>query len=103
MDVKDIKCPLEWWAKLESMFPTMASFTHQILGNIGFQTEIERVFSLARILTNLKRCFLQSNNFNKLIFVNKNQPSDPKVGCSSRSNLIEFIKANALKRRIRTI
>jgi hypothetical protein len=28
MDVKDIKCPLEWWAKLESMFPTMASFTH---------------------------------------------------------------------------
>jgi hypothetical protein len=23
MDVKDIKCPLEWWAKHESLFPTM--------------------------------------------------------------------------------
>jgi hypothetical protein len=28
MDVKDIKCPLEWWAKHESMFPTMAFFIH---------------------------------------------------------------------------
>jgi hypothetical protein len=24
MDVKDIKCPLEWWAKHESLFPIVA-------------------------------------------------------------------------------
>jgi len=44
MDAKDIKCPLEWWAKHESMFPTVAFFIHYILSNIGFQIEIERFF-----------------------------------------------------------
>jgi hypothetical protein len=28
VDVKDIKCPLEWWEKHESMFPNVAIFTH---------------------------------------------------------------------------
>jgi hypothetical protein len=28
VDVKDIKCPLEWWAKHESLFPTVAFLAH---------------------------------------------------------------------------
>jgi hypothetical protein len=36
VDVKDIKCPLEWWAKHKSLFPTMAFLGHQILGIVGF-------------------------------------------------------------------
>jgi hypothetical protein len=27
VDVKDMKCPLEWWAKHESLFPIVAFFT----------------------------------------------------------------------------
>jgi hypothetical protein len=43
-------------------------------------------------------------NLDKIIFVSKNWPSDPRVGCSSPSSLIELIEADlALKGRIRTI
>ncbi len=49
---------------------------------------------MAKILTNLKRCHLQSNNLDKIIFVNKNLPNDPRVGCSSPFGLIELIEAN---------
>ncbi len=56
--VNNIKCFLEWWAKHESLFPTMAFFVHHILGIVGFQMETERPFSLARIFTNLRRCRL---------------------------------------------
>jgi hypothetical protein len=47
---------------------------------------------LAEILTNLKRCCLQIENLEKLIFVNKNWPNDPRIGCKSLSNLVEFLK-----------
>jgi len=40
---------------------------------------MKRIFSLARIFTNLKRC-LQIKFFKKLIFLNKNWPNDPRVG-----------------------
>jgi hypothetical protein len=53
-----------------------------------FQIETKRIFSLAEILT----------NSDKIIFVSKNWPSDPSVGCSSTSSLIELIEADlALK------
>jgi hypothetical protein len=56
VDVKDIKCLVQWWEKYESMFPTIGFCVRQILGIIGFQIETERIFSLVRILSNLKRC-----------------------------------------------
>jgi hypothetical protein len=80
VDVKEIKCPLKWWVKHESLFPTMAFLAHQIFGIVGSQIEIERFFSLVRILRNLRRRHLQSDNLDKIIFVNKNWPSDPRVG-----------------------
>ncbi len=58
VDVKDIKCPLEWWAKHESLFPIVAFIACQILGIVSFQIEIKIIFSLVGILTNLKRCRL---------------------------------------------
>jgi hypothetical protein len=58
MDVKDIKCPLQWWEKHESMFPTIDFCARQILGIVGSQIEIERIFSLARILTSFRKCCL---------------------------------------------
>jgi hypothetical protein len=44
--------------KHKSLFPTMAFLACQILGIVGFEIKIERIFSLARILTNLRRCCL---------------------------------------------
>ncbi len=35
VDVKEIKCHLQWWQKHESMFPTMGFFSCQILGIVG--------------------------------------------------------------------
>ncbi len=55
MDRKEIKCYLQWWQKHETMFPIVGFLARQILGIVGSQIEIERIFSLVGILTNLKR------------------------------------------------
>jgi hypothetical protein len=44
------------------------------------------------ILTNLKKCRLQSKNKENLIFVSRNWPHDPKDGCKPPSNLVELIQ-----------
>jgi hypothetical protein len=43
-------------------------------------------------LTSLERCWLQSENLDKLIFVSQNWPNDPKVECNMLSTLLEFIE-----------
>ncbi len=35
---------------------------------------------------------MQTNFLENLIFVNKNWPNDPRIGCKSPSNLLEFIE-----------
>ncbi len=87
-----MKCPFQWWQKHEAMFPTIRFLARQILGVVGFQIEIEIFFSLARILIDLRRCCLQIENLEKLIFFNKNQPNDLKIGCKFASNLVEFLE-----------
>jgi len=57
--------------------------------------EIARIFSLVGTLTNLKRCTLQIDNLDKLIFLNKNWPNDPRVGSYLPCNLIELIEVDA--------
>ncbi len=47
---------------------------------------------MARIFINRTRCHLQTENFKKLIFVNKNWLNDPKIGCKSPSNLLQFLE-----------
>jgi len=60
MDPKNIKCPFQWWGKHEAMFPTVGFLACQILSIVGSQIEIERIFSLEGILTNLRRCRLRA-------------------------------------------
>ncbi len=62
------------------------------MGVVGSQIELDKIFSLARILTDLRRCRLQTENLKKLMFVNKNWPNDPKIGCKSSCNLVEFLE-----------
>jgi hypothetical protein len=71
VDVKEIKHIFQWWEKYESMFLIVSFLACQILGIVGSQIEIEIIYFLIGILTNLKRC-LQLQNLEKLIFVNKN-------------------------------
>ncbi len=94
MDPKDIKCPLQWWGKHEAMFLTIGFLARQILSIVGSQIKTKRIFSLVGILTNLRRCHLQSENLEILIFVSKNWQSYPKDGCKSPFNLVELIQTN---------
>jgi hypothetical protein len=65
MNVKNNKCPLQWWEKHENMFPVVGFYARQILRIVGSQI---------RILTSLRRCLLSLKKLDKLIFVNKNDP-----------------------------
>jgi hypothetical protein len=65
------------------MFPIVGFCARQILGIVGCQIEIERIFSLIGILTSLRRYHLQSKKLDKLIFVSKNWPNDLRIGCKS--------------------
>jgi hypothetical protein len=66
----------------------------QIQEIVGFQIEIERIFSSIGILTSLKRCCLQSKKLDNLIFVNKNWPDDPRIDCKSTFSLVDYIETN---------
>jgi hypothetical protein len=37
VDVRTIKCPLQWWEKHESMFPTIGFYVKQLLWIVGSQ------------------------------------------------------------------
>ncbi len=87
----------------KSLFPIVAFLAHWILVIFGSQITIERIFYLVGILTNLKRCHLQSNNLDKLIFVSKNWPNGPRVSCSSHINLIMLVEFHGLRGIIRGV
>jgi hypothetical protein len=74
------------------MFPIVGFLVRQILGILGSQIEIERIFSLVGILTNLRRCHLQSKNQEKLNFYSKKWPNDARADYKSPSDLVEFIE-----------
>jgi hypothetical protein len=69
---KEFKCLLQWWAKHEAMFCVVGFLVRQILRIARSQIEIQKIFSLIGIHTNLKRCRLQSKKLTRLIFVKKN-------------------------------
>ncbi len=50
---------------------------------------------MVKILIDITRCCLRSNNLNKLIFMNKNGSSDPRINFKYFSNLVELIETNA--------
>ncbi len=76
------------------MFLAVGFCAKQILGIVGSQIETKRMFSLTGILTSIKRCCLQYKKLDKLIFVSKNWPNDPSIGCKSPSSLVDFIESD---------
>jgi hypothetical protein len=45
-----------------------------------------------KIFINFKRCCLQLDSLNKLLFSNKNWLNDPWIGCKYIFNLVELIE-----------
>jgi hypothetical protein len=59
VDVKNIKCLLQWWEKYESMFPTIRFYARQFLKVVGSQIEtyffnLESLLVLVNVIYNLK-------------------------------------------------
>jgi hypothetical protein len=65
---KEIKCPFQWWTKHETIFPRVGFLTSQIVWIVGSQIETERIYSLTKIFTNLRRHHLQVEILERLIF-----------------------------------
>ncbi len=49
-----IKNPLVWWATYVMQFPHVSFLAHQVLGIVGSQIEIKRIFNIASVITNLQ-------------------------------------------------
>ncbi len=47
---------------------------------------------MVEILINLRKCRLQTKNLEKLIFVNKDWPNNPRIRCKCPSNLLKFLE-----------
>ncbi|KAG0573230.1 hypothetical protein KC19_VG160100 [Ceratodon purpureus] len=77
----DAEKPLTWWKENGSRFPSVAFFARQILAIPGSQIETERIFSIASVLTGLRRCRLGLDNLDSLIMIFKNWPDDARHEC----------------------
>lgn len=60
---------------------------------VDSQFEIEWIFSLVGIFTNLRKC-QQLDNLDKLIFVNKNWPNNCRIGCKPFFSLVDLIEVD---------
>lgn len=91
----NVACPLLWWKEHESRFPTVAFVARQFLGIPGSQIECERIFSIAGILTSLRRCRLGTENLNALVMIQKNWPFDARTDTLSESDITQFFNDEA--------
>jgi hypothetical protein len=48
---------------------------------------MDMFFPIVRVLSALHKCWLQIDHLDQMIFVNKNQPFDLKIGCSKPFDL----------------
>ncbi len=65
-------CPLKWWARHATLYPSLAELARVVLAVPCSQIECERVFSLVGLLTSMLRNRMSSENLASLVFLNKN-------------------------------
>jgi len=70
--------PFTLWAEHEQQFPNLIYFARQVMGIVGCQIEIERIFNMTGVITSLKHCQLGIENLDKLVLIMKNWLDDPK-------------------------
>ncbi len=75
--------------KDENLF-TIGFCARKILKMVRSQIETKIIFPLNGIFTSIRKCRLQLENLDNLIFVNKNY--DPRISCKSSFSLIDVIE-----------
>lgn len=70
-------CPLKWWKEHHRQFPHVSKLARIILSIVPSQIENERIFSIAGVITTVKRNRLGTDKLNDIIYINKNFPNDP--------------------------
>jgi hypothetical protein len=80
IDPKECENPLAWWKDREVQFPNVGFLARQILGIVGTQVETERIFSVAGLITAVRRRHIGPDNLNKLVLIRENWPEDPRAG-----------------------
>ncbi len=69
---KECKDPLAWWRAHEVLFSYVAFVAPHLLGNIGFQTEVEILFNNIGIYTNMWHSWLGIYNLKMFINIYNN-------------------------------
>ena len=69
-------CPLKWWSRHATLYPSLAEVARIVLGVPGSQIECERIFSLAGLLTLQLRNRMSPENLASLVFLDKNVDAD---------------------------
>jgi hypothetical protein len=77
---EECKDPLAWWRAHEVHYSYVGFVVQQILGIVGFQIDVKRVFNIASICTNVQRFRLGIDNLEMLVNICKNWPNDACVG-----------------------
>jgi hypothetical protein len=89
----DYDSPLSWWRKHEKEFRNVAFLARQILGIVGSQVEIERIFSITGVILSQQRCRLGVEHLDKLVFISKNWPDEPSnVGKLEDESVEHFLE-----------
>ena len=70
--IKQKEDPLFWWRGNASRFPHLAVLAQKYLGTPATSTPSERVFSVAGIVVDKRRCALTAEMINALVFLHKN-------------------------------
>ncbi len=70
---------LDWWRENRSHYPIIASVAKDIHGIPASQVEVERIFSIAGILTGMRRCNLGVLNLDSIVKIVKNWPDNHKL------------------------
>ncbi len=79
---QESKDSLSWWRAHEVHYSYVGFVAQQILDIVGSQIEVEKVFNIESICTNLRCSRLGIDNFEMLISIYKNWPDDALVGGS---------------------
>jgi hypothetical protein len=82
--------PFTRWAKHEQWFPNLTYVSRQVMGIVGSQIEIERIFSTVKVTTSLKCCWLGIENLDKLVIIMKNWLHDPRFRCTNGPKSFEI-------------
>ncbi len=87
MPLEEAEGPLIWWSQHEFFFPIVTYLARTILGIPRNRIETKRVFSIIRILTSLRWCWLGAKNLDLLVLLIKNWLNDPTIRFYDKTSL----------------